>query len=36
MILGKKNTENYASELKPDIFEIGGKWSLRYLFSWPK
>ena len=36
MNLGQKNTENYVFELKPDIFEIGGKWSVRNLFSWTK
>ena len=36
MILGKKNIENYVFELKPAIFEIGGKWSPGNLLSWPK
>ena len=36
MIWGKNNRENYVSELKPDIFEIGVKWSLENLLSLPK
>ena len=31
MVVGQKYTKKYVFELKPDIFEIGGKWSLRKL-----
>ena len=36
MIVGQKNMKKYIFELKPDIFEIGGKWSLEKTLSWPK
>ena len=36
MVVGQKNTKKYVFELKSDIFEIGGKWSLEKPVLWPK